>query len=98
MDNLVHLFKLLGLLGEKFLNGLEKFDNLKTQTANLQKLFDRQYPKDGNVNLGVGSDDKSVYAISVPEPATWVMMLLGFAGLGFGAFRPTTKQTPEAIA
>jgi glucose dehydrogenase len=55
-------------------------------------------PEESNGVVYVGSDDKSVYAISVPEPATWVMMLLGFAGLGFGAFRPTTKQTPEAIA
>jgi hypothetical protein len=26
-------------------------------------------------------------ATSVPEPSTWAMMLLGFAGLGFAAYR-----------
>jgi hypothetical protein len=27
----------------------------------------------------------------VPEPSTWALMLLGFAGLGFGAFRRSRK-------
>jgi hypothetical protein len=29
---------------------------------------------------------------AVPEPSTWAMMLVGFAGLGFAAFRSSTKQ------
>jgi hypothetical protein len=28
---------------------------------------------------------------AIPEPSTWAMMLLGFAGLGFGAFRRSRK-------
>ena len=27
----------------------------------------------------------------VPEPSTWAMMLLGFAGLGYASFRRTSK-------
>ena len=34
--------------------------------------------------LGVGT---SVITSSVPEPGTWAMMALGFAGLGYAAFR-----------
>jgi hypothetical protein len=30
---------------------------------------------------------------SVPEPSTWAMMMLGFAGLGFAAYR---KVRPTA--
>jgi hypothetical protein len=28
---------------------------------------------------------------AVPEPATWAMMILGFAGVGFIAYRRTSK-------
>jgi hypothetical protein len=28
---------------------------------------------------------------SVPEPSTWAMMLLGFAGLGFAGYRSTRR-------
>jgi hypothetical protein len=31
----------------------------------------------------------------VPEPSTWAMMLVGFAGLGFAAFR--TRKSERAI-
>ena len=29
--------------------------------------------------------------IAVPEPSTWAMMLLGFAGLGYAAWRGGRK-------
>jgi hypothetical protein len=48
-------------------------------------------------NLGqnyVGLDDVSVVQTSVgsvPEPSTWAMMILGFAGVGFMAYRRKSK-------
>ena len=48
----------------------------------------------GRVNsrtLGVGG---SVTTVAVPEPATWAMMALGFAGLGFAGYR----SSPRSIA
>jgi hypothetical protein len=41
-------------------------------------------------------DDLSVTGAAVPEPSTWAMMLLGFAGLGFVGYRRTCK--PRSIA
>ena len=39
-----------------------------------------------------------VEASPVPEPSTWAMMLLGFAGLGFAAYRRRLigEQLPSA--
>jgi hypothetical protein len=37
----------------------------------------------------IGLDDVSVTA--VPEPTTWAMMILGFAGIGFMAYRRKSK-------
>jgi hypothetical protein len=38
-----------------------------------------------SVNTGVGA------ATAVPEPPTWAMMLLGFAGLGFAGYRASRR-------
>jgi hypothetical protein len=32
----------------------------------------------------------------VPEPSTWALMLLGFAGLGYAGYRRTRKESPQA--
>jgi hypothetical protein len=34
---------------------------------------------------------------SVPEPSTWAMMVLGFAGLGYAAFRRGAKTKARAL-
>jgi hypothetical protein len=39
----------------------------------------------------VGLDAVSVSVGSVPEPSTWAMMILGFAGIGFMAYRRKAK-------
>jgi hypothetical protein len=32
------------------------------------------------------------FSAGVPEPSTWAMMLIGFAGIGFAAYRRTKKS------
>jgi hypothetical protein len=34
---------------------------------------------------------------AIPEPSTWAMMVLGFAGLGYAAFRRNSKARAVAI-
>jgi PEP-CTERM motif-containing protein len=41
--------------------------------------------------------DLTLGASAVPEPATWAMMLSGFAGLGYAAFRRNSKGRALAI-
>jgi hypothetical protein len=40
------------------------------------------------------SFDFSIFV--VPEPSTWAMMQLGFAGLGFVGYRRTPRAKPKA--
>jgi hypothetical protein len=51
------------------------------------------YSGNGPVNIVIGGLE--VFTISqvaaVPEPSTWAMMLLGFAGIGFMAYRRKAK-------
>jgi hypothetical protein len=35
---------------------------------------------------------------AVPEPSTWAMMILGFAGVGFMAYRRSRKDQGLALA
>ena len=35
---------------------------------------------------------------SVPEPSTWAMMLIGFAGLGFVGYRASRRTKVDALA
>lgn len=43
-------------------------------------------------NGGIYNGYNGTFVSSVPEPATWVMMMLGFAGLGIAGFRRTKKS------
>jgi hypothetical protein len=44
-------------------------------------------------NSSPAQDDSLTVKIgSIPEPATWAMMLLGFAALGFAGFRATRRS------
>jgi hypothetical protein len=52
-----------------------------------------------NVNSKyIGLDDVSVSPVNgaVPEVSTWVMMVAGFASLGFAGYRRTTKTRAAA--
>ena len=49
-----------------------------------------------SVTLGSTGNSLEVAGVSVstivPEPATWAMMLIGFTGLGYAAFRQSAKD------
>jgi hypothetical protein len=40
----------------------------------------------------------AVAAGTVPEPSTWAMLLIGFAGLGFAGYRGARKTSLAATA
>jgi hypothetical protein len=51
-----------------------------------------------NVNIAPGTytgANDSIFTVSaVPEPSTWAMMILGFFGVGFMAYRQRKNMTP----
>jgi hypothetical protein len=65
----------------------------------MSELFGVTPPGDA-ANLGVndlsGLFQPGAITAAVPEPSTWAMMLLGFAGLGFVAYR--RKAKPASMA
>jgi hypothetical protein len=36
--------------------------------------------------------NQTTVELAVPEPSTWALMLIGFAGLGFAAYRRKSKS------
>jgi Ice-binding-like/PEP-CTERM motif len=47
-------------------------------------------------DIGTGGCDTPPGGSTVPEPSTWAMMLLGFAGLGFVGYRQATRRNALA--
>ena len=48
--------------------------------------------------LNVDNIEINDAVMSVPEPATWAMMLLGFAGVGYAAYRRTKRDSVAKFA
>jgi PEP-CTERM motif len=52
-----------------------------------------QVSTSGNFYFGSAETFKIEMADAVPEPSTWAMLLLGFAGVGFAAYRRSKPQS-----
>ena len=68
---------------------------LPISKGNQPALAIQPFDEDWWVN---GSASQQMVVASVPEPSTWAMMLAGFAGLGYAAWRRTSKGPISAIA
>jgi hypothetical protein len=55
------------------------------------------YLGDGN-NNAIGASLEPISVGGVPEPSTWVMMAVGFAGLGFAGFRRSDRQDVSTVS
>jgi predicted TIM-barrel enzyme len=49
-------------------------------------------------DLPLGSGNATLTISGVPEPSTWAMMILGFAGVGFMAYRRRNNVAPLRVA
>ena len=71
-----------------------------TPTSSFSYVLDsdiyQSNPIAGNwIQFGEGSITLSGY-YATPEPSTWVMMLLGFGGLGLAGYRATRRAETAA--
>lgn len=74
----------IGTAGAGALSTTNSSEHLQIQGSNFYQL--QAYPGAGVNFTGTFSVSGPVVA-AVPEPSTWAMMILGFAGVGFVAYR-----------
>lgn len=91
-------------LGQSFAKVSDTFDD-KGLTGSLSgDQITLTWAANGNVEpiatmsavFHIGAASSTGSGSSVPEPSTWALMLLGFAGLGFGAYRRWRKEAAFA--
>ena len=64
--------------------------------ATSSAIIDYQDPYPGNPAWRGAPAATNLSAYDVPEPSTWAMMILGFAGLGFAGYRKARKTVAIA--
>ncbi len=76
--------------GDLFLDDYEVFfgDILYTGSE------DKPTFKIGSFDIQGEESDYTLTIAAAPEPSTWGLMLLGFAGLGFAGYRRSVKAVP----
>ena len=83
---------ILGLSDSSITNlvlGAYGFDGNGYNLSGELDVFSAVLPIPDNVSMVSFADSDQWVAQAVPEPSTWVMLLIGFASLGFGTFRRT---------
>jgi hypothetical protein len=91
----------LGTFGSAGTNPLHSFSTDQTGAVSDKNPFSMTIWSQGvltshAVLLNRGQGEVKISTTVIPEPPTWVMMALGFAGLGFVGFR--TRSTPRSLA
>jgi hypothetical protein len=54
-------------------------------------------PFSGDELEGDATGGVTLLTTPVPEPSTWAMLLLGFAGLGYSSYRKTRQAAVAAV-
>jgi hypothetical protein len=89
-----------GYISGGLLSGSSTFDNTTIASLGFTPgtyVFSWNSSVDSYV-VGPAADDSITIQVgsAVPEPSTWAMMLIGFAGLGFAGYRASLKAASIA--
>jgi hypothetical protein len=95
-----------GLLGTVLASDLYSNFSGVTNTTDPGYMISLAPGQFGSVVFGTGPSDfefavvgPSTFSVAgVPEPSTWTMIFLGFAGLGYAAFRRSSRSSVSALA
>jgi hypothetical protein len=95
-DVLNYVYSVAGGAGQNFLNLFGYVVSAETPVTVAQLEVDGIVPTgfasaSGQFNFP-NTDITSTFQPGVPEPSTWAMMLVGFAGLGFAGYRASRKS------
>lgn len=89
-----------GILNGQTLTGFEVTVNSGTALSSIRwfafALGDNDTNSDGHFYSNFNPGFEGVSVSAVPEPSTWAMMILGFAGVGFVAFRRRSHSALNA--
>jgi len=93
------------IIGHQYTISFQAIDNANpASNGEFLTNWSRLSTNGNTTDTGGNAADITVYALAglpapgVPEPSTWAMMLLGFAGLGFLAHRRGKKATSAFAA
>jgi len=67
-------------------------------SSNIGDITQIQFSLTNNGAFAIGTVELQTLGSGVPEPSTWAMMLVGFAGLGFAGFRKTRARSVPALS
>lgn len=89
-----------GILNGQTLTGFEVTVNSGTALSSIRWFAfannGTDTNSDGHFHGPFNPGFEGVSVSAVPEPSTWAMMILGFAGVGFVAFRRRSHSAPNA--
>jgi hypothetical protein len=78
-------------IGSKSVTSVIDAVALYSITEEYDVTYSNPEPPTALSTISLTTTDGSIPVVPVPEPPTWAMMLLGFAGLGYAGYRETKR-------